>query len=142
MHPCPAKPSILARSLEIRRVLQHRIVGVKGPFLTHERTNAFEASPLPENWKIMSWVAIDDLDLAAPQLEGLHTVRLLSRFMPLPSDPDRGNGWMSIPDCFDNAVHTWLMAFEMSRFVKVSPTQGLAETAGAEKRAIRLLNCT
>merc|ERR1712232_353676 len=88
MHPCPAKPSILARSLEIRRVLQHRIVGVKGPFLTHERTNAFEASPLPENWKIMSWVAIDDLDLAAPQLEGLHTVRLLSRFMPLPSDPD------------------------------------------------------
>jgi len=136
----PQKHSHFARILEIRRVLEQRVVGTKGPYVTEAGTNAFEAASLPENWEITSWIAIDDLRLGTSRFDGLQNIKYLSRFMPAPSDPDVGKGWMSPPDDFVDETQTWLEVFATSHFVLVGSTDGIAGTRRAEERAVKLLH--
>merc|ERR1712194_438991 len=93
----------------------------------------------PPTWEITSWVAIDDLDLNLPPLGGLSNVHYLSRFIALPTDPDKGNGWMLPQDNFSASMRAWTKAFARSHFVKVDPARGLGGTPAAEARAIQLL---
>jgi len=139
-HYRPANHTNFERILEIRRVLDKHIVGTKGPYVTKDGTNAFEAALLPEDWKITSWIAIDDLDLGTSRYDGMQNIHYLSRFMPVPSDADVGKGWMSPPVNFVDSTRSWLKTFASSHFVRVDATGGIASTSGAEARAIKLLS--
>merc|ERR1712196_467516 len=118
VYPLEARNRTLARNLEIRRVLSSRLVGVRSPDSGTAASRQFEAQELPAEWRIVGWIAIDDVDLTAVATDALDKIVYMSYFMSSPEDNIVGNGWMRPPVDFKEDVLEWMFLFVSHHFVE------------------------
>lgn len=141
MHVHPAvRGDSLRRNLELERCLRLGSFGVGGPSREANGNLGFKPFAMPSNWRIVSWIAIDDLPLDQVKPSSWKQITYLCCFIPANDDHIVGNGWMSPPQDFEQSMRRWSKEFASSHFVKVVADAGIAGTPHAERRAIELLN--
>lgn len=143
VHVLPVLGGELERGMEIHRALHFRTIGDNGPYFDKQaQTLRFSAKPLPADWEVTDWIAIDDLRLDNVPSESWERISLYTGSITFPEEKLlEKRGWIERPNGFSKTMQAWFEDFASRHFVHVSMDGGLAGTPGAVEKAVRLLNC-